>query len=94
MKISAKGQGANLLKMAKQTSSVIGQKDKSQKGGFKRAKHAKYSKKRTFITPGHAHVSGKKYSIFGKFGVLCFLETSVLRFALFASLRKTLKILR
>ena len=45
MKISAKGQGVNLMKMAKQTSSVIGQKDKSQKGGFKRAKHAKYSKK-------------------------------------------------
>ena len=31
-------------------SSVIGQKDESQKGGFKKTKHAKFSEKRTFLT--------------------------------------------
>ena len=48
-------------------SSVIRQKGESQNGCFKKTKHAKFSEKRTF---------------FGKFGVLCFLETPVLRFAL------------
>ena len=33
---------------------------------------------------------GKKYSFFGKFGVLCFLETPVLRFDLLPYYRKVL----
>ena len=52
-------------------SSVIRQKGESQNGCFKKTKHAKFS---------------EKCSFFGKFGVLCFLETPVLRFALSALL--------
>ena len=33
-------------------------------------------------------LGGKKYSFFGKFGVLCFLETPVLRFALLPYYRR------
>ena len=36
--------------------SVIGQKDESQNGCFKKTKHAKFSEKRTFLTPWYAHV--------------------------------------
>ena len=46
--------------------SVIRQKGEYQNGCFKKAKHAKISEKQIFLT----------------FGVLCFLETPVLRFAL------------
>ena len=56
------------------------------KGCFKKTNHAKFSEKQTFLTPWYAHVCGhirgKKCSFFGKFGVVCFLETHVLRFAL------------
>ena len=48
-------------------SPVAWQKGESQNGGNKNTKHAKFSEKRTF---------------FGKFGVLCILVTSILRFAL------------
>ena len=49
---------------------------------FKKKNHAKFSVKRTFLIPWYAHVSGsKKCSFYGKFGVLCFLETPVFRFA-------------
>ena len=67
-------------------SSVTRQKGESQNGCFKKTKHAKFSKKRTFFTPSYAHlcILGGKCSFFGKFGVLCFLETPVLRFALFS----------
>ena len=38
---------------------------------------------------GESRVSrGKKYSFFGKFGVLCFLETPILRFALLPYYRR------
>ena len=40
--------------------------------------------KRRFLTPSE----GKKYLFIGKFGVLCFLETPVLRFALFPYYRR------
>ena len=59
-------------------SSVIRQKSKSQNECFKKTKHVKFSKKRTFPTHWYAHVR----SFFEKFDVLCFLETAVLRFAL------------
>ena len=36
--------------------SVIRQKGESQNGGNKKAKHAKVSKKRTFLTPWYAHL--------------------------------------
>ena len=58
--------------------SVIWQKDESQNGCFKKAKHAKISKKQTFLTPDtHTYCL-----FFGNFGMLCFVETSVLSFAL------------
>ena len=70
-------------KKIRNTVSVIKQNGKSQNGGTKKAKHAKSSEKRTFLTTWYAHVSGgKKCLFFGKFDVLCFLVTSVLRFAL------------
>ena len=40
-----------------------------------------FPKKRTFLISWHLHVGGKKCSFFGKFGGLCFLVTSILRFA-------------
>ena len=64
--------------------SVIRQKGKSQNGCNKRTKHAKFSEKH-FLPPDTyiCDVSGgKKCLFFGKFGVLYFLVTSVLRFAL------------
>ena len=36
--------------------SVIRQKGESQNGCFKKTKHAKFSEKRTFLTPWYAHV--------------------------------------
>ena len=39
-----------------QSSSVIRQKGEPQNGCFKKTKHAKFSEKRTFLTPWHAHV--------------------------------------
>ena len=73
-------------------SSVIRQKGESQNGCFKKTKHVKFSKKRTFLTPDmntYVCVSGgKKCSFFWKFGVLSFLETPVLRFALLPYYRR------
>ena len=69
------------------SSTVIRQKGKSQNGCFKKTKHAKFSGKQTFLTPWYA----KKCSFFGKFVVLCFLETSVLRFALLPYYRRVLQ---
>ena len=48
-----------------------------QNGCFEKTKHVKFSKKLTFITVS----GGKKCSFFGKFDVLCFLETPVFRVA-------------
>ena len=81
-------------------SSVIRKKGKSQNRCFKKTKHAKFSEKRTFLPPDtHTYVcvSGdKKRSFFGKFGVLCFLETPVLTFAYLPYYRQysVIKILR
>ena len=50
----------------------------------------KFSEKQTFLTPWYAHVR-KKCSFLGKFGVLCFLETSVLTFALLPYCQRILK---
>ena len=65
--------------------SGIRQKGESQNGCFKKAKHAKISEKQTFLTPDtHTYVcvsGGKKCLFLGNFGVLCFFETPVLRFA-------------
>ena len=65
---------------------VIRQKTESQNGCFKKTKHAKFSERRRFLPPDkHTYlcVSGSKNrSFFGKFGMFCFLEKPVLRFAL------------
>ena len=58
--------GAKLSK-----SSVIRQKWESQNGGNKKAKHAKFSEKRTFFTPRYAHVSGGKKCSFSQ-NLACF----------------------
>ena len=52
---------------------------------YKKTKHAIFSEKRTFLNPRTCVDQGvsKKCSFFEKFGVLCFLVTPVLRFALF-----------
>ena len=52
-------------------------KQENKKITFKKTKHAKFSEKLTF-----------KCLFFGKFGVLCFLETPVLRFALLPYYRR------
>ena len=63
---------------------VIRQRGESQNGCFKKTKHVKFSEKRTFLCVS----GGKKCSFFAKFGVLCFLETPVLRFALLPYYRR------
>ena len=45
-------------------------------------KLVKFCKNEYFLAPEMCVSGGKKCSFFGKFGVLCFLETLVLRFAL------------
>ena len=79
-------------------SSVIRQKGEShesQNGCFMKTKHTKFSEKRTFLTPWYAHVRVKytrtKCLFYGKFGVLRFLETPVLRFALLLYYRRIFK---
>ena len=70
--------------------SVIWQKGESQNGGSKNTKQVKFSKKPTFFIPDtYMSVSvGIKRSFFGKFGLLCFLVTSVLRFTLLPYYRR------
>ena len=63
------------------TSSVIRQKTESQNGGNKKTKNVKFSEKRTFLNPTCACQGVKNVCFFGKFDVLCFPVTSVLRFA-------------
>ena len=54
------------------TTTVIGQKDKSQNGRYKKTNTPKFPKNKHFLPPDtHTHV-GTKYSFFGKFGVLLF----------------------
>ena len=90
------GRWQNLWKlfMKEFISWVIRQKGESQNGCFKKAKHSKFSEKRTFLTSGmftYACVSGvRNIRFFGKFGVLFFLETHVLRFSLFPYYRRYL----
>ena len=71
----------------KEVSSVTGQTGESQKTDVsKKQSTPNFPKNEYFVLPDtHTYVcvSGdKKCSCFGKFGVLCFLETLVLRFAL------------
>ena len=65
-------------------SPVIRQKDESQNDCFKKTKHAQFPKNKNFLPPDtHTCVSGgKKCLFFGKFDLLSFLKTPILRFAL------------
>ena len=64
------------------TSSVIMQEGESQNGCFKKTKHARFSEN----FPKYVCVS------FRKFDVLCFLETPVLRFAIWPYYRQLLNL--
>ena len=83
-----------LIKVKKLSSWVIRQKSESHNGCFKKTKHAEILEKLTFLNPWYAHVCvpirGKKYSFLGKFGVLCFLETPVLRFSILPYYRRVM----
>ena len=70
----------------KDTSSVIGQKGESQNGCFKKTKR-QISRKANISYPLSVS-GGKKCSFFGKFDMLCILETPVLRFTLLPYYRR------
>ena len=74
------------------TSLVIRQKGEPQNGCLKKTNLVKFSENEHFLPPDtHTHVcvsGGKKCLFFGKFGVLCFLETTVLRFVLLPYYRR------
>ena len=71
---------------------VIRQKSESQNGFYKKAKHGKFSEKRTFFTPDkHTFIclsGSKKCLLIGKFHVLCFLVTLILRFDVLSYYRR------
>ena len=71
-------------------SSVIREKGESQNGGNKQKKHAESFKNGYFSTPWYARTGAgcKKCLFFGKFGVLCFIVTSVLIFSLLLYYRR------
>ena len=65
-----------------------------ENGCYKKTKPARFFERRTFLTRSPirtrtcAYQGCKKWSFPGKFSVICFLLTSVLRFPLFASCRR------
>ena len=64
---------------------VIRQKRESQNSVSRKQSTPNFPKNELFLPPRtHTYVrnGGKKCSFFGKFGVLCFCETPILRFAL------------
>ena len=70
--------------------SVIKQKGEYQNRGDKKTKHPEFSEKQTFLPPciRTCISGGGEISVFERFGVLFFLVTSVLRFALFPYYRR------
>ena len=78
----------NPYDLIRANSMVIRQKGESQKECYKETKQLKFSKKRTFLTCVCVSV-GEKSLFSGKFGVLCFLVTLLLRFALLPYYRRT-----
>ena len=63
---------------------VIRQKSKSHNGCLKKTKQVKFFETRTFLPPD-------KCSFFGKFDLLCFVDTPILRFALLRYYRQNHK---
>ena len=96
-KVSHKKESCEVLKLHKYfkntsqkgTSSVIRLNGVSQTGVSRKQSTVNFRKNEHFLpldTHTYVCVSGsEKYSFFGKFGVLCFLETPVLRFTLLPS---------
>ena len=79
-------------------SSVIRQKGESQNGCFTKTKHAKFSAKTNIFYPlictrTCANQWVKNARFFGKYSLLCFLETPVLGFALLPCYRQFLQCL-
>ena len=71
-------------------SSVIRQRGVSRNGCFKKTKQPNFPKNKHFLPP-YTYVcvsGGEKCFFFWKFGVLCFLETPILRFALLPYCRR------
>ena len=61
----------------------------SEYGCFKKTKHAKFSEKIKHLLTPDTHTQGvKNVRFLRKFGVLCFLETPVLRFILLPYYRR------
>ena len=78
-----------------ENSSVIKQKGEPQNGRFKKTKHGKFSEKASISyslirTRTSAYQGVRNVCFFWKFGVLCFLETPVLRFGLLRYYRRFL----
>ena len=73
-------------------SSVIRQKGESQNGCFKKIKHVQFSEKANISNPLIRTRTVRNVRFFGKFDVLCFLETPVLRFALLTYCHSIIKI--
>ena len=73
-------------------SSVINKRVNLKTGVSRKQSTANFLKNEHFLPPDtHTNVcvlQGKKCSFFGKFGVLCFLETPVLRFTLLPYYRR------
>ena len=78
----------NNLEIHQVISPVIRQKGESQNGCLKKTKYAKFSEKRTFLTPCTLLTRPIYRHFFGQFGVPCFLQTPVLRFALLPYYRR------
>ena len=74
------------------SSSVIRQKGVNLKTGVSKKQSMLNFPKNEHFFPPDTHVSeGKKCSFFRKFGVLCFLETPVLRFTLLPIYRRVMQ---
>ena len=78
--------------------SVIRQKEKSEDGGNKTLNHVKFSEKRTFLNPWYVHVRVRIRGVTNvgfseNLACFCILVTSVLRFALLSSYRRTMNLL-
>ena len=74
-------------------SSVIKRKGEPQIRCYKKRKHAIFFRKTNMRAHARVRIKGKKCSLFEKFGVLCFLLTPVLRFALLPYYRRILTLL-
>ena len=73
-------------------SSLISQKGESQSSVSRKQRKPHFPKNEHFLPPDtHTYMCvsrGKKCSFFGKFGMLCFLETPILKFALLPYYRR------